>query len=113
MPWQKNFDTTEALEAATRLFWEKGYEAAPFPDIVAVTKASRYGLYEVFGDKRGLFLKALDHYQKTIIGALTSELQEETASLPAIRAYFDRLVAFTNCPEICYGCLMVTAVTEG
>lgn len=52
MPRGKEFDETRALDAAVRVFWEKGYEAAAVGDIVAAAHASRYGLCDVFRDKR-------------------------------------------------------------
>ena len=55
MPPSKQYDRTEALEAAMTLFWRTGYESTTYDDLVEETGASRYGLYGDFGDKRELW----------------------------------------------------------
>ena len=59
----REFNYDEALESATRLFWEKGYEATSIQDLVAATGVNRASLYETFGDKRELFRKALERFR--------------------------------------------------
>jgi len=43
------------LDAAWRLFLDKGYERTTLGDIIAMAGGSRSTLYEAFGDKDGLF----------------------------------------------------------
>jgi AcrR family transcriptional regulator len=43
------------LEAAWKLFLEKGYDRTTLGDIIALSGGSRSTLYEAFGDKDGLF----------------------------------------------------------
>jgi TetR/AcrR family transcriptional regulator, transcriptional repressor for nem operon len=106
MPWEKKFEEDKALDAAMKLFWQKGYDATSVADLVAVTGASRYGLYDVFGDKREFFLRVLDHYRDTVIRQYLGDLLLETASAGEIRAYFEHLIAIADRPEIRFGCLM-------
>jgi len=62
MPWDKKYDETQVLERAARAFWARGYEATTMADLVAVTGINRGSIYSAFTDKRGLFRRALDHY---------------------------------------------------
>ncbi|WDD30178.1 TetR/AcrR family transcriptional regulator (plasmid) [Nostoc sp. UHCC 0926] len=112
MPWEKSFDEDKALDAAMRIFWEKGYEATSIADIIAVTKASRYGLYHLFGDKRGLFLRVLDHYLETVICGYLSDLLMKDASVETIRIYFENLISMAEKPEIRFGCLICSTAIE-
>ncbi|OOQ56983.1 TetR/AcrR family transcriptional regulator [Mucilaginibacter pedocola] len=59
----KDFDETEVLNKAIELFWLKGYNATSMQDLVDGLGISRSSLYDTFGDKHSLFLKALDSYQ--------------------------------------------------
>lgn len=106
MPWEKSFDENEALTSAMRVFWQKGYDATSVADIVAATGASRYGLYDVFGDKRQLFLRVLDHYCDTIVCGYLGDLLTKDAGADTVRAYFEHLIAIADKPEIRFGCLM-------
>lgn len=59
----REFDEAEVLDAAMQLFWERGYERTGIADVVSATGVLRGSLYAAFGDKRGLFLAALDRYR--------------------------------------------------
>lgn len=56
------FDKDEVTDRAIALFLERGYEATSIRDLVEVMGISSSSMYEVFGDKRGVFLAALDRY---------------------------------------------------
>ncbi|MFZ6654006.1 TetR/AcrR family transcriptional regulator [Undibacterium sp. TJN19] len=58
----RNFDETDALEKATKVFRSKGYDGVTIDDLVAGMGVGRPTLYSVFGDKRTLFLRVLRAY---------------------------------------------------
>ena len=58
------------------VFWRNGYEKTSVADIVAATGASRYGLYDEFGDKHALYLAALDYYENNPIAWLLGDLEK-------------------------------------
>ena len=112
MPRSREFEPQHVLQRAMELFWRNGYEHTSVDDVVAATGASRYGLYSVFGDKRELFLAALDLYRDTVVSWLLSRVEADDASLGAIRQYFGALVASATSPEGTKGCLMCNTVAE-
>ena len=46
-----------------RVFWGKGFEATSLDDLCKATGLGRSSLYAAFGDKRGLYFKALERYE--------------------------------------------------
>ena len=60
----REFDTDEALAAALRVFWSKGYEGASLSDLTEAMGITRPSLYAAFGNKESLFRKALDLYEQ-------------------------------------------------
>ena len=57
-----SFDRAAALEQATHVFWERGYEAASIADLTAAMGITTPSLYTAFGDKEKLFLEAIERY---------------------------------------------------
>ncbi|MDE1900990.1 MAG: TetR/AcrR family transcriptional regulator [Alphaproteobacteria bacterium] len=108
----REFDSKDALTKAMSVFWKKGYFDTSIDDLVAATGVSRYGLYGEFGNKHGLFLAALDHYQNTIIESIFGTVEHPKASLAEIRGFFSRLVKVSAQPAAKLGCLMCNSASE-
>ncbi len=58
----REFDEDSVLEAAMEVFWRKGYEATSLADLCDCTGLHKGSLYQTFGSKHDLFMKALKHY---------------------------------------------------
>jgi AcrR family transcriptional regulator len=108
----RSFDCTEALEGAMAVFWEHGYDAT---SIALLTQALGIGapsVYAAFGDKRSLFLAALDRYLRTYGSFTERALAEEPKARDAVeRLLREAAVAYTR-PEHPRGCLLITAATN-
>lgn len=63
----RSFDPDVVLSKAMMVFWQQGFDATGMAQLEAATGLGRQSLYIAFGDKRGLFLAAVDHYFKTVI----------------------------------------------
>ena len=61
----KEFDPDTALSAAMEAFWRNGYEKTSLDDLMAAMQVGRQSLYDTFGDKRELYLSALDAYRES------------------------------------------------
>ncbi len=108
----REFEPTEALDKAMRLFWQKGYLDTSMEELVQVTGVSRYGFYTAFGDKHDLFVKAMERYARTVIPLLLAPMETTDASITEIRGYFNSLLtAAQNTPEQA-GCLIGNTVME-
>lgn len=58
----RSFDTEKALDAAMRVFRERGYEGASLTDLTQAMGINRPSMYAAFGDKESLFRRVLDRY---------------------------------------------------
>ena len=65
MPWEKQFDPDTALDKAMQAFWAHGYDATSIQDLVDCMGINRGSMYATFGDKRSLFIQALNRYNTT------------------------------------------------
>jgi AcrR family transcriptional regulator len=57
-----SFDRERAIEQAMLLFWEHGYEATSLNDLTAALSVKPSSIYTAFGDKKGLFIAAVQRY---------------------------------------------------
>jgi len=78
----KQFDPRTALERARDLFWRRGYDGTGVTELEAVLGVGRKSLYDTFGNKRALYLAALEQYGASVIEAICVGL--ERADTPAI-----------------------------
>jgi len=105
----REFDAEEALAAALRVFWEKGYEGASLSDLTEAMGITRPSLYAAFGNKEDLFKRALDLYESEKLAYVRSALDAPTA-----RAVAQRMLEGTirNITSDCPGCLgVITSVS--
>jgi TetR/AcrR family transcriptional repressor of nem operon len=106
----KEFDPDFALERAMEVFWSQGFEAATLPDLLYEMGISRQSLYDTYGDKRTLFLAALERYLAIVDDAL-EDLERPEATLGDIRAYIEGRVRMFTTSEP-QGCLLVRSALE-
>jgi TetR/AcrR family transcriptional repressor of nem operon len=66
----KEFDPRTALSAAVQVFWRNGYEKTSLDDLMAAMQVGRQSLYDTFGDKRELYLSALEAYRQSTQAAM-------------------------------------------
>ena len=59
MPWEKTFDVDVAIDRATEVFWEKGFESASLADLIKATGVNKGSFYNAFGSKKKLFTASL------------------------------------------------------
>ncbi len=75
----REFREDAALDAAMRVFWEKGYEGASLDDLTEGMRINRSSLYASFGDKKALFEKVLEHYRQGPLAFFNAALQQPKA----------------------------------
>jgi TetR/AcrR family transcriptional repressor of nem operon len=107
----REFDEDAVLDAATRCFWSRGYEATSVKDLVEETGLAAASLYNAFGDKRALFRTAFDQYVEGSIGARIRRC-EALSPRDAMRVFFDEVVSRSLNDRERKGCLLVNSALE-
>ena len=108
----KEFDPDGALEKATELFWLRGYEATSVRDLLHGMGIGRGSLYDTFGDKRALFLAALDRYCETHAARTAEVLRGPGSAKDAVRKVFEAAVDGLSGDELRRGCLLANTAVE-
>ena len=81
----KEFDQERALHRAISIFSQKGFAATSTDELMRAMEVGRQSMYDTFGDKRALFLKALEVYVSENVRAINVELRAPGSPLAAIR----------------------------
>ena len=64
MARRKEFDPDQALAKAMAVFWRLGYENTSLELLLQEMGIAKQSLYDTYGDKRGLYMKALAYYRR-------------------------------------------------
>jgi TetR/AcrR family transcriptional repressor of nem operon len=108
----KDFDESEVLNKAVSVFWLKGYNGTSMQDLVDSLGISRSSLYDTYGDKHTLYLKALEFYQNTSGSAMYSIATNATSAREAIKQLLELVVNNLLNDKQHKGCFMVNAEVE-
>jgi TetR/AcrR family transcriptional repressor of nem operon len=107
----KEFDQEKALRKAIGLFSKQGFAATSTDDLMRVMDVGRQSMYDTFGDKRALFLKALKMYVAESVHSINVELERPGSALSAVQK---ALVTFAERKDLCSaeGCMGLNAIGE-
>jgi AcrR family transcriptional regulator len=108
------YDAGEALARARDTFWRSGYSATTLDDLSAATGMNRPSLYGAFGDKRALYLMALERYIEVSGQVMDEVLGSELPLGEALMRVYDlALGMYYRAGSAPTGCFLTgTAVTE-
>jgi len=103
------FDPDKALEDIMNLFWERGYEATSLQDIEAATGLNKQSLYRAFGDKRAMYLAALDLYEAREVAAGAEQLRLPGTAQERVARLFGHAIAKVTEDGDRRGCFLCNA----
>jgi TetR/AcrR family transcriptional regulator, transcriptional repressor for nem operon len=108
----KEFEPEMALDSAMDLFWRRGYEATSVHDLLAEMGIGRGSMYDTFGDKRALFLAALDRFEESRVSRADEILEGSASAVEGIRRLFETTIEGLVSYEPRRGCLLANTAVE-
>ena len=106
----REFDREEALGAAMRLFWRKGFQSASITDLCDAMGIRSPSLYAAYGSKEALYLEALGLYAVTVGAALWNRMDRAESARAGVESVLmaaaEMLPASADGPA---GCMMMLA----
>ena len=103
-----SFDRDRALHQAMLLFWRHGYEATSLADLTAAMGVTPPSIYAAFGDKKGLFRRAVARYLSGPVTSRTIIDDAPTAREAAAALMRSAAIAYTG-TDTPPGCLLATS----
>ena len=107
----KEFDRTMALKAAITVFSDHGYEGTSTDALLEAMGISRQSMYDTFGDKRRLYLDALQQYNADSVSDIIRSLNRPSSPLKGLEA---ALISFAArpAPQAKFGCMGISSICE-
>ncbi|MCK6078179.1 TetR/AcrR family transcriptional regulator [Paenibacillus silvae] len=109
MARSKEFEINEVLDKAMHLFWTQGYEKTSMQDLVNYMGIHRRSIYDTFGDKHALYVKALERYEAKQISKIKFLTQNQKSIKLVLREMFESTIRKEGEP---IGCFMVNSGVE-
>ena len=104
MVGMRQFDEDEVVATALDVFWRKGLHDATMQDLAAATGVQRGSLYNAYGDKEAIFLRAFDRYAGQFLEAAGNALARGDATT-GLEAFFDMIIVNMTDGSPPRGCL--------
>jgi AcrR family transcriptional regulator len=100
----RQFDEPEVIATALEVFWRKGLHDATMQDLAAATGVQRGSLYNAYGDKEAIFLRAFDQYAGQFLETAGNALAQGGAAA-RLRKFFDLIIVNMTSGSPPRGCL--------
>lgn len=108
----RTFDENDAIDAAVDCFWTRGYEASSVRDLAERMGIGGASLYNTFGDKRTLFVRALERYADRSSRHRIARLERLGRPKEAIAAFFAEIIERSLADRERKGCLLVNSALD-
>jgi len=108
----RNFDENEVLDRALEVFWEQGYHATSYQDLVERMGINRASMYNTFGDKHQLFTRSLQRYRERSREQFAHWKGDNRSIQQTIRMILEEAVEESMSDPQRKGCMVVNTTTE-
>jgi TetR/AcrR family transcriptional repressor of nem operon len=109
----RSFDEDEVLTTCMDVFWRKGFDGTSMADLLAASGLHKGSLYQAFGDKHSLYIRALRAYISAMKEKMTGIIQNAPSGIEGLRAalHYHIEVGATEDGTNC-GCLALNSLVE-
>jgi TetR/AcrR family transcriptional regulator, transcriptional repressor for nem operon len=109
----RQFDEQEVIAIALDVFWRKGLHDTTMQDLSSATGVQRGSLYNAYGDKEAIFLRAFDQYARQFLETAGNALAQGDAAA-RLQNFLDVIIVNMTSGSPPRGCLTTrTALDVG
>lgn len=107
----REFDVDQALHAALRLFWERGFDDASLVDLADAMGIVRPSLQAAFGSKEDLYRQSIDLYGRETMAFVAKAIRGKTAA-EVCRLYLKGYCDILSDRKTPSGCFMIKGLVS-
>lgn len=109
----RSFDEDKVLGMVIDVFWRKGYEATSMNDLLNATGLHKGSLYQAFGDKHSLFIRALRVYIENMRVNMQRISTEAERAIDGLRAVICHHIDESDLGQgVNAGCMALNSLVE-
>ncbi|MDR9854273.1 TetR/AcrR family transcriptional regulator [Paenibacillus sp. VCA1] len=112
MARNKEFDTTLVLHKAMEVFGHYGYEGTSLQTLLDGLGIARQSLYDTYGTKKDLFIKAVRHYVNEKSSGVVAHLEGGESVKKAIAEIFRTIVSVLQDEERRRECMILHSAID-
>ncbi len=107
----KEYIREDVIDAATQVFWAKGFKGTSVSDLVSATGLNKHSMYAEFGSKEGLFRECIENFARKTNKEPNEILTRQPLGLQNIVDFFHNRIAYaSSCSS--FGCMLVNLTVE-
>ncbi|WP_161569514.1 TetR/AcrR family transcriptional regulator [Veronia nyctiphanis] len=107
------FCKEQALDAAMKVFWEKGFLGASLSELTQAMGINKPSMYAAFGNKEQLFVAATDYFAERHGSQACRNLQQSEGTVKErMKVYLSTVSDMQNQPGLPPGCFIAQAIGE-
>ncbi len=108
----RGYDPETALGAALEAFWRQGFSGTSLDQISTATGMNRPSLYAAFGDKKAIYRKAVEQFNRDFLGRLKAALfADEGIAADLAGFYLAALPTYRSGEGVAKGCPVICTAT--
>ena len=88
----RQFDYDEALDAALRTFWQRGFTGTSVDHLTEAMRLNRPSLYAAFGNKDAAYAAAIERYALTVGREFVAALNKPATLRAGLTAFFAAVI---------------------
>ena len=108
----REFDEKKAIDLAVDVFWRNGFADTSISDLEQALSMGRQSIYNTFGGKRELFLRALQQYFDDGNAPIQLAFGKDQRGLKAIEKYLEVVIEFQTASEDRLGCFLTRCLVD-
>ncbi len=110
----RQFVEEDAVEGAMKIFWIQGYAGTNLPELLDAMSLSRGSFYKAFGDKHSVYLRAIDHYDTTLMSKSIAQLMDPANGSPKdrLKTLFSKTTSHPDDSFFKMGCFVCNVMVE-
>ncbi len=105
----RRYDPDIALQNALDLFWQNGFAATSLDNLAQATSMNRPSLYAAFGNKKSLYMKAFEHFERKLKEKLVEINQSRQPLMDDMKDFFDLFIDTYTKDQL--GCFVINTAT--